>query len=274
MTYTSIDTSVQDGQPIRFFEFTTPSKVYRYNDSDRELPLDGQVFKPIQIDFDEIETAIALSRNERVALRVPFDCELAVDTGYLISPDFMDVKIYRAHLQELESFRQIWSGEAMKFSTQGLFLVIETQFRLMRDFTRPLLRVFYQRICNYRLYDERCKVSKSANTTSSTISSFSPIAVVVADDGVGDGVLTAGTIKNTRTGETRIVTNNISNVIGITHPFSDIVVGDVVELSKGCLHNREDCSLKFSNYQNFGGFDKVNTIPPVPLNQIVWGVDE
>lgn len=273
MSYASIDTSIQDGQPVHFFEFDTPAKTYRYNDSDRELTLGGQLYAPLQIDFDEIETAIALSQNERVALRVPFDCELAVDTGYLITPDFLSIVVTRAHAQELENFKVVWTGEAMRFTTQGLFLVIETQFRLVRDFSRSLLRVFYQRICNHRLYDDRCKVSKSAHTTQSEVVSFSNLAVVVLNDGVADEQLVAGTIRNTRTGETRIITSNLANTIGITHPFSDIQAGDNMEMSKGCLHNREDCVLKFDNYVNFGGFDKVNTIPPVLLDRYSWGVE-
>lgn len=271
MSYLSIEASVEQAQPIHFFEFVTPAKTYRYNDSDRELEFEGQTYLPLQIDFDEIETAIALSQNERVAIRVPFDVDLALDTGYLVTPDLLRVQIRRAHAQDLTSYQRIWSGEALRFTTQGLLLVIETQFKLVRDFGRPLLRAFYQRVCNYRLYDERCKASKAAHTTSTEIISFSDLAVVVLDDGAGDTVLTAGEIRNKRTGEIRVITNNISNTIGITHPFSSVMAGDEVDLSLGCLHNREDCSLKFANYENFGGFDKVNTTPPIPLSQYSWG---
>lgn len=271
MSYASIDTSVQDGQPVHFFLFTTPSKVYRYNDSDRELYFEGLPYAPLQIDFDEIETAIALSQNERVGIRVPFDSEIALDTGYQTSPDFLSVVVTRAHAQDLASFEEIWTGEALRFSTQALMLVIETQFKLVRDFGRPLLRVFYQRVCNHRLYDDRCKVPKSAHTTNSDVVSFSDMAIVVGDDGVSDDELTAGEIRNTRTGEARIITGNVANTIGITHPFSSVEVGDTMTMSKGCLHNREDCALKFDNYVNFGGYDKVNTTPPVPLSQYSWG---
>jgi hypothetical protein len=255
MTYAAQDNSVHDGEPVEFFKFVSPNKTYRYNDGDAPLYLAGELYEPLAITRGAIEVGVSLAGASTVDIEIPFDSELAVEQGYLLTPDYLEVTIYRGHRgSDLTSdYSTIWQARARGFSIKGLLLTIQTIPALVMSFEVPMLNVYYQVLCNHRLYDERCKVNKSLHTTTATVTVVGGAAVTVDDDGVGDSELKAGEIRNVRTGERRMIVDNLVNVIDLSFGFTDIEVGDTVTLSKGCLHNYAAC-LGFNNTDNYGGF--------------------
>lgn len=265
MSYSSQDASVHDGAPVEFFLFTSPTTSYRYNDSDQDLTLAGNVFTSLNISRGYIEAGGSIVSPTTVDIEVPFDSEVAIDHGYLLSPEFLDVTIFRAHIgSDLSTdYKTIWKARAQVFSISGLMLKIQTQPKLVTNLSTAILNVFYQTMCNHRLYDERCGVNKATHTTTSTVTVVGTSAITVADDGVADGALTAGEARNSRTGESRLIMNNLVNVITLAQGFTDVIVGDTITMSKGCLHTSEECREKFANEDRYGGFRFVPRKDPV-----------
>lgn len=255
MTYSAQDNSIHDGEPIEFFKFVAPNATYRYNDSDADLTLAGEIYTSIAIERTTIEVGTSIASSATVDVLVPFDSDVAINHGYLITPDYLDVTIYRAHRgSDLSTdFRTIWQARAQAFSINGLMLSIKTQNVLATSISGQLLNVYYQTLCNHRLYDDRCKVNKAAHTTTSEVAILGSSSITVLNDGVDDHALKAGEARNVRTGERRLIMDNLVNVITIAYPFTDILVGDTVALSKGCQHDVLAC-LAFNNTDNYGGF--------------------
>ena len=72
--------------------------------------------------------------------------------------------------------------------------------------------------------------------------------VTVVADGFDDAYLKAGEIVCARSGERRMILNNVANTITINYPFNDLRIGDTVELTAGCDHSFSTCTAKFSNH--------------------------
>ena len=265
-TFQNQDTSVHDSIPIEAYVFTGPFGVYRYNDTEEDVTISGQVFKSQTVFRDAIEVGAGLGNQGLVSVRVPFNSEVAVEHGYLLSPSFLEVTIYR--LERSTNYdtdkRTIWKGRAQGFMTQGLMLQINTQSVISGARTIQLLSAYWQRPCNFELYDaDTCKASKSDNTETSTVTLVGPSAVTVVNDGFGDHELSIGTIVNTRTGESRLMIDNLANVIDLSFPFTDIVPGDTVDITRGCKHNTEDCNEVFDNIINYGGWKYIPSSSPL-----------
>lgn len=266
MTFLTQDSSVHDSLPIECYRFTGPLKTYYYNDSDEDVTISDQVFISSAITRDAIEAGVSIGNPQRVNISVPFDTEVAVDHGYLSSPSYLNVDIFRVErgTNYDTDNRKIWTARAKGFSISGLMLEIATQAVITNSRSAQLLSAYWQRTCNFDLYDSNtCKVNKADHTTTSTVTVVGPNAVTVVDDGLDDHELAIGTLVNNRTGETRLITDNLANVINVSYGFSDVVVGDTVTISRGCKHNTDDCLNTFDNIINYGGFKFIPKTSPL-----------
>lgn len=267
MSYDTQDQSVHDSEPIECYLFTGPSFVKGYNDSEEDVTVNGQLYHSLYgIDRDTIETGVSIGAERSVTVGVPFDCDVALEFGYLASPDFLNVTIIRIErgTDYDTDYKQIWAGVAQGFSTSGLLVNITTVSDSQIGITRQVLTIYWQRTCNFELYDgDTCKANKTANTVVATVTAIGDTAVTVNDDGFADGALAIGEILNTRTNEKRLIVNNLANVVSFTYGFSDIVVGDTVNLIRGCKHTSEDCNDTFADIANYGGYRFIPRSSPI-----------
>jgi hypothetical protein len=256
-TYDDQDQSVHDSQPIECYLFEGPNFTMGYNDSDEDVTVNGQLYTKNNVGRDSIKVGTSIGQTRVTGVFVPFDSEVAIEFGYLLSPDFLNVTIIRLERGTVydTDHKVVWLGRAMGFSTSGLMVKVDTQSAGQSGMTLQLLTAYWQRTCNFDLYDaDTCKADKSANTVTSTVTVVGPSAITVVDDGFADHVLPVGEVTNDRTGEKRLIIDNLANVITLSFGFTDVIVGDTVTIVKGCKHTSEDCILSFDNILNYGGY--------------------
>lgn len=259
MSYAERETSVHDAAPIELYEFLAPGgKAYRYHDADESEPIifNGAVYTAL-----EIERGATVIGSDAFAqttdVKVPYRCAIAVDGAYLENIGNTTLTVYRAHRGELGDYRTVWTGQVLHFATDDLVTTIQCQQGVKRVGAEGLQGTFIKTTCNHILYGVRCGVSKAAHTTTARVTSIGTSAVTVDDDGVDNELLKAGEVVNTRTGETRMAINNVDNVITLNMAFTDIEVGDTLNLSKGCILTPRVCQTVFNNGRRFGGFSFV-----------------
>lgn len=264
MTYNGYDKSPFSGIPVEFFDFTGALRNYRYCNQAREEILQGVTYEPLQIARSSLEVGSIIDDQPPVVINVPADCDLAKDYGGERTPMSLGLTVYRAYRGDnwATQFKRKYRGKVTNYGYDGPTFKIEFNNLLQTELATEQNAIYYQTLCNHRLYDTRCKVSQAANTTVSTIVAFSDQAVEVANDGVADHALRIGTLINVRTGEERLIYNNLANVIDIGYPFLDIQIGDQVQMIKGCNHGSSDCITKFDNYPNYGGFLHIPDVNP------------
>jgi hypothetical protein len=264
MTYAANDISPSSGKPMEFFKFEGLLKNYLYCNQSKDEILAGETYTGAVITRSEIKLSSIINNQNPVSVTVPANSEIAEDYGGKFTPTQLRLTIYRAYRgDDLNSqFKQRYTGRATHFGYDNRLFVMNFQNTIATDLQSENRQIFYQSLCNHKVYDARCKADKVANTTTATIVAFSDQAVEVDDDGWPDDDLKVGWITNLRTGEERLIFKNLANVIDIGYPFLDIVVGDTVSLVRGCNNGTADCVLKFNNYPNYGGYLHIPTLNP------------
>jgi uncharacterized phage protein (TIGR02218 family) len=267
MTAQDQELSVHDSRPIEAYRFTAPNSVHLYNDSDEEITINGQVYLPTSgLRRGAIDVGVSINTPRLMSVYIPFDCDVAVEQAYLTSPDYLIIEIFRVQRgTDYDTDNQkIWDSTAQAFESDGLMINITTQSIIASSLSNPLLNAVWQRSCNFILYDpDTCKANKATHTRTSDVTVVGDTAITVVDDQFDDHALVVGTALNTRTGETRLIIDNLANVITLAYGFNDVIVGDTIDLIRGCKHNSDDCVEPFNNIENYGGFKFIPRSSPL-----------
>jgi hypothetical protein len=203
---------------------------------------------------------------------MPCDCDIARLYGQRVSPKTLSVTVKRVH--EGDDYATDFQIEFVGDDLVGAknsdnWTTLEFGTALQTKLNGNLSAAYYQGVCNHALYDDLCKVDRAAHTTTAIVTKVQGQIITVDNDGVADNVLNAGDIVNTRTGEKQSILSNTANVVRIGYRFVDIIVGDEVELTKGCDHLRlGDCKITFNNVVNYGGTDFVPVKNPYETKQV------
>jgi len=265
MTYEASDQSVHDGSPITCFKFIGTGGIYRYTDADEEVTVNGEKYFPLEgIERGTIEIGSVIDSIMTMDITLPVECDVAQRFALLRTPDNLDVEIREVHrgTNYATEWKMKWKGYTIGYSTSGRTTTVQTGTVIQAALAGEMNSVYFQTACNHTLYDARCKVIKSEHTTLSIVTAIDGNELTVADDGVANNALRAGEIRNLRTDERRFILSNALNQIDIGFPFDDLILGDEVELVKGCIHSFGECNVKFNNIPNFGGFMYVPTKNP------------
>ena len=264
MTYASNDVSASSGRPVEFFKFEGLLNNYLYVNQATAETLGGEVYQPATLFRSNVEIGSILDSQKSMSISVPANSQLAKDYGGKTTPTQLKFTLFRAYRGDdwATEFKQRFTGRAVSYGYQDRMFQISFNNVIATDLSQDNRQVYFQSICNHRLYDARCKASKAAHTTLSNVVNFSDTAVEVVDDGTGNGVLKAGSLINVRTGEERLIFDNLANVLTIGYPFIDMEIGDQVQIVMGCNRGTSDCITKFNNYLNYGGFLFIPDVNP------------
>lgn len=265
MSYDVKDRSVASGEPVECYEFVTAHKTWRFTSYHSAITMAGEVYEPLPITRSTIETGSIIDTLQTMDFNVPSDHEIAQTFCYTLSPRNLDVTVRRGHIGDDLSvdFKVEYVGEILGASPAGNWGIIRTGNKLQSKLNGNLSSVIYQKLCNHKLFDERCKVVKADFTESAVVTKVQGQIITVDDMVFAADELIGGEMVNTRTGESQGIISNDFNILRIGFTFFDIVVGDTVELTRGCNHVRlGDCKTVFDNVVNYGGFDHIPEVNP------------
>jgi hypothetical protein len=265
MTYAVKDKSIASGAPIECYEFIAPHKTWRYTSYHSPVLVAGQWYYPLPIVRTAIEVTSIIDATATMDFNLPSDHEICVQYCYTISPKLLVVIVRRVHEGDDYStdFKVEWTGRYAGGASSGKWGILKTASILATELNGFLSSVYYQKTCNHVLYDERCKAVRDDFTESAIITKIQNQIITVDNMVYDDDDLVGGLMTNTRTGEVQGIISNNDNILRIGYPFFDIVLGDTVELTLGCDHQRlGHCKERFNNVDNYGGFDFVPEINP------------
>lgn len=258
MTYRDYEESFQDALPIEAYEFVGTYRTYRYTNADRVITISGNDYEPLAMKREETVTGDQSQDGVEMTIEMPCDCDLIADYAFAVSPPDLDLTVYRCHLGLNLSLDSVvfWKGPVTGFNVTDDVAKIRVPSILETVLSGDFPNFFYHQSCNHTLYDERCGISKAANTVTTTVTAISEdkTSITVADDGFANNFLNGGIVANPDANEQRLILSNTDNVLVVFYPFARLEVGDTVALSVGCDHSKETCQSKFGNVRRFGGF--------------------
>lgn len=256
MSFQSSDVSVRNGAPVEFYKFTGELGDYFYTNDNVERVYNGDTYLPENIARTAIELSSVLDSIVTVDINLPIINRLAMLYNFTKLPTFLDCEIFRWHrgTSLATDVKRIWSGKSVGFSAVDNTATISTQSLLQANLSASTNQVICQSQCNHRLYDSRCKVNPDDFKWTATVSLIRGTKIFVDNTHNEAHNLKLGKIVIDRTGENRIIYDNISTTIFVTYEFIDIVPGDTVTIFAGCDKAYSTCLNNFNNIPNFGGF--------------------
>lgn len=205
-------------------------------------------------------------------VRLPLDHELAV---LLLGSWLEEIATLTLFRKRASGTSTIWKGR-LTGTTPGddvVKLVFESIFTSMR---RPGLRARFQKSCRHALYGRGCNLDPEAFAAAATLDAIDgrtltvPEAALQASGYYAGGMVRApdGTLTyiSAHNGD-QLEMNRISGALA--SPLAADGPGVAITIYPGCDHSYATCDAKFSNDDNYGGFDYIPTKNPMGGSSIV-----
>lgn len=259
MSYQSIENSLDDSLPVRFYLFTLGAISYAFNNSaiklTRSLGSTAYDWIPTPIYDDGVnQTGEAASD----ALTITCSDELWPSRIYKLFPPAspVQVMVYEGHADD-PNLRMVYRGEITSHDIPQpgtASLICET---ISATMAREGLRLRWQRSCPYALYDEvTCLVPKAAYAQTTAVSAITNNVLTMPGLAAnGNGYFDGGFIEWTLEGrgiERRMVESWTSPNLTLFGTADGLDVGTVITAYPGCARTTDACS-SFNNLANYGG---------------------
>jgi len=280
MTFDAQETG--DGRPVELYNFFSGGVTFLRTNATKDQVFGGTY-----------EALAALSRTEptlneeitagEIEVVVPSDFPVATQFRLTLPSILPTLTIFRVHLTDTaDELFTVWLGEIIscKFGDNTAILFCQPVTRI---FDKILPARVFSAVCNWQLYGRGCQVVRNTYTKITSITSADVTgqiltiadartlaATIDSDEGLGltsdelDIFWNRGIVAVTGSpGERRsVVETDIGSdptVMRINRPFITTgLAGTEIELVAGCNHNlNQDCTRKFLNTPNFGGFPSV-----------------
>lgn len=249
MSYSSIDTSTQDGRPAELFKFADSVSSWFYCTGDVPIAYNGDIYTPATISRSATEASQEFGKS-KMTIRMPHNLALAqiLAAGYPNGP--VTVTLFRTHVGDA-NFITHWRGRVMSATWRDVEASIACE-PVFTSLQRAGLRAVYQRQCRHALYSAGCGVNKDAFKINGVVDTAIENQVFALAAGAQpDNYFTGGMLK--ALGASRLIVSHIGNSMTLISPIPGLVGGTPLELFPGCDHTLETCESKYSNSLNYGG---------------------
>lgn len=262
------------------FRIVDGEQVYTFTSADSDEIYNGETYAKTAIGRTEIE-----SKNEltKAGIDTSFSIENPLIRNWLKLPPENTVTLTIFRKDESGEVAVWWKGRMSSLKPDNGVAVVawESVFTSLR---RPGLRARYQRMCRHVLYGRGCRLDKAAFALAGVAMACNGLILVVPQaatkpDGwyVGGMVECGGMFRFivAHTGATLTMMRDFAPLTQLIAEYGyglkyGLRYGGIgVKLYPGCARNREDCSGKFNNLLNYGGFPFIPIRNPFDGSSIV-----
>lgn len=266
------DESLEEGEPVFFYEIMRGPIVWRHTNSDRDEEFDGETFVHTAISHGNIKTT-GNGDSSDVTITLPRDLPVA-DNWFPWTPsDVVMVTIRAWHRGEADAI-VIWIGRLVqpKFTDNELSLVAEPYMTTGRSIaTAPRL----QRSCGKTCYmqgEGLCNVDPDDHRVAATVTAIDGFMLTIAEAATfPDGRLVNGVFEWVRA-DGLTISRTIEMHVGtsVVINYSDTSLDPPVEgsLLPGCKQSYEDCRDYFANELNCGALKYIPLRSPHDGNPV------
>lgn len=259
MTLDANELSNSEGLPLALFEFTRGTTAYRFVAADRDVTFDGNLYTATPIAHQGATQSGDVAQD---AFEVNLAAANAVAQLYVGSAPSVAVKltVRRWHYGDPDA-AITWIGTVLECKQEDDAKATLICQSLAATFGRNGLRLGWQRACPHALYDQGCRVDKTAFAVEMTLTAVDGASIEAAEFGLqGEQRFRAGFIEwqpDVGTFERRAIRSQVGAVATLLGTTTGLEVGTVITAYPGCAHNSADCEDYFNNLGNYGGFELI-----------------
>lgn len=267
MTYVAKETSALEGQPVELYEFRYHTTVLRYSTGEDvyiDASLDEWTPNPIlrgevgaNTTANVAEIKISVPKDEAVA---------ALFVGFMPGKQ-ISLTIKRAHLTDGGTPEVItyWKGRVRGVEWVNSFAEMTCE-PITHVLSRDGLRRHFSSMCPHMLFSPACGIAGEVfgeTLLGSEITGLSgnTLTGAIFQSTFADGYLDGGyVIKNGL--DFRMIVSNVTTTVTLLLPFDSKEDADSFQFFPGCDRSYDECDTKYSNSDNYGGFNYIPGVNP------------
>lgn len=260
-TYDDLTSSVESSRPIEVYNFALGADNFLYTSWSQDVTVAADTYSAVTISRNQLSQG-SDQRNRDVIITVASSNEFAAKYVNVVPGQKATLSIINLQPDEAPAFDTqalVFKGQvqSVRFPDDGSAAEIVVR-SIEAAKSQNIPRVSYMAMCNHFLYDNGCGVNPSLFDLLGTVTAGGTTAqiTVAGAGGEADGYWTGGYVTTT-VGEQdfRMVIAHTGDVLTLLLPFASDVSGSTVQIFAGCDHKlTSDCSVKFQNAIEFGGF--------------------
>ena len=255
--YDILEQSVEDSAPYELYEFIGTYKNYYFTSDSIQHTFQGSIYKAISgLSRKALKIGTHDTNGIDLTIEIPITQQIIKDYGFQETPPSLTVAIYRLQRNSSE-FAVIWKGEITAITISNEIATLRSPSKFGKLLASNIPNVYIQPPCNNVLFDERCQLSRASNTLNTNVATIiSRSQITIPNLGVfPDGRFLGGEISISGKNERRTIIEQTGVSLTVNYDFSQIEIGNSIEVTVGCDHSFEGASgcSSFNNQKNFGG---------------------
>lgn len=257
MTYDARERSLDEGQPIRLYEFQYGLSTWRYCTGDRNTTVNLVLWRSLPGGIsDEGIRQSGDPASDALIIRAPIDLPVVPLFRGLPPATEVAVIVRDVHYGDNEA-RVTWIGSIAQVNRKEAQAEILCD-NLLASFDRAGLALSYERNCPYATYDHNCKVDRNLFRTDATLTGItgttieSPTFATKPDAWFAGGFIEY--IDEFGLTERRFVKAHTGSTLRLLGGTPGLANNQSVSAFAGDDHTAETCATKFDNIDNNGGF--------------------
>jgi uncharacterized phage protein (TIGR02218 family) len=268
MSYATNEASVYSGKPVQFIHFQQGTTHWRYTtaDSIANVTFNSASYAPLAISATEVQFDREQASGN-IEIDVPRDNPVAALWQDGPPEATIDATIYTMHRGETD-FVTAFTGRVVQITLDGSLAKLVISSRAP-GLGRKVPRAHWQRLCNHALFDAGCTlVAATFEETAPVQTITTNVLTFNTSDLAQTGPYFRGGWCELADGSKRFIVDDVAigatRTVTLQKPFAagTVVALDTLSLFPGCGRTAAICASKFSNLDNFMGFENIQTVDP------------
>ncbi len=256
MSFSDFETSLQNGQPIRLYQFQRGPLLWGYTSADRNITHLNIQFKAIEggISDDGIRQTDD-AQADTLNLSVPAGLDIAQMYRVIAPTQTVTVTIYDLHYGD-NGYLVVWMGQVAGVRFKDQFTAQIQCQTLAATLERSGLRKTWARNCPHTLYDNDCKVQRSQFRVEGLIDRLDGASIGFANAaGKPNGFYAGGYVEWTSQFglEQRGIEAHQGDLLTLYGGTFGLANGQSIAIFAGCDRTLNTCNSQFNNVINYGG---------------------
>lgn len=271
MSFSEFETSLQNGQPVRLYQFQRGPIRWGYTSADRNISHAGIVFRTIEggITDDGIRQT-GDAQADTLTLTLPASTDVAQMYRVVAPAQTVQVTIFDLHYGD-NGYLVVWIGNVagVKFTDQ-ITAKVQCQ-TLETTLERTGLRKTWMRGCSNTLYDNACRAPRNNFKTEGVITHMDGISIgFAAASGQPNGYYAGGYVEWTSQYglEQRGIEAHVGDTLTLFGSTFGLINGQNIAVFAGCDRTMNTCNNRFNNLINYGGCPFMPDQSPFDGNQV------
>lgn len=263
MSFYNFETSLQNAQPIRLYQFERGALRWGYTSADRDVRFNSTTFISLLggIKDDGIRQTQD-SGGDLLTLTVPASSDLALMYRHFAPAQAVNLTIFDLHYPDLASTEQgaylaVWKGFVVGVKFVNDFTAQVQCQNLSVSLERTGLRKTWSKLCSHQLYGKGCNLDRKKFMSEVAVVAVDGLGIEVAlpSDKSADDYFTGGYVEwSSEYGiEQRGIERQLGGRLQLFGGVQGLLVGQTVKVFAGCNRTFLACQSKFNNTDNYGG---------------------